>query len=329
MKTDVLDLEARLRELGIIKIPLPTPFPVGPINAYVIERDPLILVDTGIRGEETYKVLAAALEEHGHRVSDLGAIFLTHGHNDHMGMTGRFAEESGAETYAHPHVKRQSAAPSDENRTRKLYYVDIMAEFGVPEEIREEANSLFGRFRRFSDPFSVEHVMEDGDVALGLKAYHVPGHSPSCTLFVDEELKFCFTGDLLLARTTPTALMRQPPPGKKREKAMVEMLQSLKRARGLDVELCCPGHGDLFDSHIKVTDRILSRLEQRAQKVLQHVAEGHDTPYLVSRRLFPALPTQHIHQGLSVSIGQLEALHDRGDLELDDSDGVLRYHRAS
>jgi hypothetical protein len=29
------------------RLPLPTPFPVGPINVYLAEGDPLTLVDTG------------------------------------------------------------------------------------------------------------------------------------------------------------------------------------------------------------------------------------------------------------------------------------------
>ena len=38
---------AQARDAGIHCIPIPTPFLVGRVNCYLIEDDPLTLVDTG------------------------------------------------------------------------------------------------------------------------------------------------------------------------------------------------------------------------------------------------------------------------------------------
>jgi glyoxylase-like metal-dependent hydrolase (beta-lactamase superfamily II) len=62
---------------------IPTPFMVGRVNCYLIEDDPLTLVDTGPNSGQSLDALEAALREHGHAVEDLRRIVLTHQHTDH------------------------------------------------------------------------------------------------------------------------------------------------------------------------------------------------------------------------------------------------------
>jgi len=70
-------------------LPLPTPFPVGPVNAYLAEGEPLTLIDTGPKDDATRAALAAALKVHGHRLEDIRRIILTHHHVDHVGLAGQ------------------------------------------------------------------------------------------------------------------------------------------------------------------------------------------------------------------------------------------------
>ena len=43
---------------------LPTPFPVGPVNVYLAEGEPLTLIDTGPKDDATRAALEAGLGEH-------------------------------------------------------------------------------------------------------------------------------------------------------------------------------------------------------------------------------------------------------------------------
>ena len=316
------DLEKRF---GVVLISLPTPFPVGPVNAFLIKRDPPVLVDTGLNGEESYNALAGALREHGFTPKDLGAIIVTHGHRDHMGLLGRLLEESDAEAYGHPRVQRLGTWYESDSEARKAFFVGILDEFGVPDEVKAEANSLYDRFRRFSEPFTLDHQIGDEESVLGLRAYYVPGHSPSDTLLVNEDEGYTFVGDHILTGTNPNPLLRRPDAGQPRAKVLVEYQASLRRSRELSLGLCLPGHGGPFDNHVAAVDRILERQAKRAEQVLTLVRDGRETPYAVSRRLFPDLPIPNIHLGLSIAVGHMEALEERGQLTSGHDDGILWY----
>ena len=85
-------MEAKRDEvLGIIRgvihrLPIPTPWAVGRVNCYLVEDDPLTLVDTGPNSGGALDALERALARHGRRVEDLERIVITHHHPDHEGL---------------------------------------------------------------------------------------------------------------------------------------------------------------------------------------------------------------------------------------------------
>src|SRR4051812_7117128 len=85
---------------GIHCLPIPTPFAVGRVNTYLIEDDPLTLVDSGPNSGTSLTTLEAALAEHGRQVADLERIVVTHQHMDHIGLVKILADRSGAEVCA-------------------------------------------------------------------------------------------------------------------------------------------------------------------------------------------------------------------------------------
>ncbi|HEY8303731.1 MAG TPA: MBL fold metallo-hydrolase, partial [Solirubrobacteraceae bacterium] len=76
---------------------IPTPFAVGRVNCYLIEDDPLTLLDAGPNSATSLTTMEAMLEAHGHRVEDLKRIVVTHQHIDHLGLLDVLARRSGAE----------------------------------------------------------------------------------------------------------------------------------------------------------------------------------------------------------------------------------------
>ncbi len=111
-------------------ISLPTPFPVGPVNVYLAEGEPLTLVDAGPRYAPAREALEAALAGHGYRVADLRRIVLSHAHPDHCGLAAELARVSGAEVLTHA-----ASLPwlADDAGTHSLaFYGNVMHWAGVP-----------------------------------------------------------------------------------------------------------------------------------------------------------------------------------------------------
>ena len=320
--TSAIDIEA---EFGIVPISLPTPFPVGPVIVYLIKSDPPVLVDTGLNGDETYRLLMSALSAQGLELGDLGAIILTHGHRDHIGLLGRLLREHPIDAYGHPLVQELGRNVDADPDDRKSFFVGILDEFGVPEEIKLAANSLYERFRAFSEPFELSHAVSDEGMALGHTALHVPGHSPSDTLFIHESRGYSFTGDHILLATNPNPLLRRPEPGQPRAKALVEYQASLRRSRAADLGVCLPGHGSPIVDGVAAVDEILKRQGRRTDQVRGLLAKGLRTPYEVSRSLFPMLEPPHLHLGLSIAVGHLELLEEMGEVRSGHEGGVLRF----
>ena len=85
---------------GIHQFRIPTPFAVGRVNCYLIEDEPLTLVDTGPNSGKALDELQGHLAERGHSIDDLELVIVTHQHIDHLGLVEIIAEHSGAEVAA-------------------------------------------------------------------------------------------------------------------------------------------------------------------------------------------------------------------------------------
>ena len=88
-------------EMDLHRLELPTPFPVGPVNAYLLRGDPLTLVDTGPKTVEAQTALERGVAAAGARLKDIRRILLTHGHTDHAGNAAWVAQRSGAPVHVH------------------------------------------------------------------------------------------------------------------------------------------------------------------------------------------------------------------------------------
>ena len=78
-----------------VLLPLPTPFQTRTVNCWLLEGEPLTLVDPGPDWEETAIELDASLRMRGLRVEDVEQIVLTHQHLDHVGLATPSASRSG------------------------------------------------------------------------------------------------------------------------------------------------------------------------------------------------------------------------------------------
>ncbi|HEX5780354.1 MAG TPA: MBL fold metallo-hydrolase, partial [Solirubrobacteraceae bacterium] len=167
-------------------LPIPTPFAVGRVNCYLIEDDPLTLVDTGPNSGKALDALERALGEHGCRIEDLQRIVITHQHLDHLGLVGILADRSQAEVCA-----LDLLAPVMEEFGAHAEHDDELAEalmlrHGIPRDVVTALRAVSRSFRGWGGSAHVDRPLRDGETLefadRRLQVQHRPGHSPSDTL---------------------------------------------------------------------------------------------------------------------------------------------------
>ncbi|MFL6113943.1 MAG: MBL fold metallo-hydrolase, partial [Catenulispora sp.] len=132
---------------GVHRLAIPTPFAVGRVNTYLIEDDPLTLVDSGPNSGRALDELQMRLRDRGHSIDDIGLILVTHQHIDHIGLVDIVAAHSKAEVaaieQAVPFVENYSQAAAEDDR----FAMDLMVRHGIPEEVARALGSVSAAFR--------------------------------------------------------------------------------------------------------------------------------------------------------------------------------------
>src|SRR3954469_10238490 len=128
-------------------LPIPTPFAVGRVNVYLVEDDPLTLVDAGPNSATSLTTLEGALAEHGRKVSDLERIVVTHQHIDHIGLVQILADRSGAEVLAldalAPFLADYAARMDDDDAFAEA----ILLRNGIPPDVVIALRAVTRQFR--------------------------------------------------------------------------------------------------------------------------------------------------------------------------------------
>jgi glyoxylase-like metal-dependent hydrolase (beta-lactamase superfamily II) len=326
----------RAAEAGIHCLAIPTPFLVGRVNCYLIEDEPLTLLDTGPNSGKSLDELEQALAAHGHTVEDLGLIVISHQHMDHLGLLEILARRSGAEVAAlhllAPYLRdfAENAAADDAFAQR------VMRRHGVPADLSTVLGAVGAAFRAFGSRGQVTRQLHDGDRLQlrdrALLVLHRPGHSPSDTVFWDEERRILFAADHLLAHISSNALVSRPlldgavHDGDDPEpRPLLTYIRSMEATRELPAELVLPGHGEPITDHIALIDERLRMHAKRARKLHRLLDGGPMTAYELALELWGNVAVTQAYLTISEVLGHLGLLVQDGLVREVVQDGVARF----
>lgn len=316
---------------GIHRVPVPTPFAVGKMNAYLIEGEQLTLVDTGPNSGRALDVLAEQLGEHGHAIGDIELILVTHNHLDHIGLTEIVVEHSGAEVAALGAAAQRLADYEGEAARDDEFAVDLMRSSGIPEEIALALQSVSSTFRGWGGPVNVTRELADGDlVDLGDRKLEVlfrPGHSPMDTVFWDAERELGFVGDHLLPHISSNPIIARPLDGSPgRTHSLANYLESFKKTRELPAgAVLFPGHGEPIDDHRSLIDTRIASTDRRKEKLLRLLGEGPRSGYELAQSMWGNIAVTQAFLTLSEVIGHMDLLVAEGRVREVDDGGVIRF----
>jgi glyoxylase-like metal-dependent hydrolase (beta-lactamase superfamily II) len=320
---------------GIHCIPIPTPFAVGRVNTYLIEDDPLTLVDSGPNSGKALDELERALRDRGHGIEDLGLIVVSHQHIDHEGLVDILARRSGAEVAALAPLADWLASYREQMHDDDEFAERLMRRNGIAEDVGHALRAVSAAFRGWGAPATVTRRLAEGDeIRLRdrvLRVHHRPGHSPTDTVFHDEERRLLIGADHLIKHISSNPLITRPlDPSDERPRALITYLESLRATREMDVDLVLTGHGDPVEDHVALIDDRFRMHEKRAAKISGRIAsDGPLTAYEVAQSLWGNVALTQAYLTLSEVLGHVDLLLERGEVvEEEGEDGVVRFRAA-
>jgi glyoxylase-like metal-dependent hydrolase (beta-lactamase superfamily II) len=313
---------------GVHRLSIPTPFAVGRVNCYLVDDEPLTLVDAGPNSGTSFDALTQALATLGRSLEEIELVVITHQHIDHLGLVGLVASRSGAEVATIDH-----AVPMVENFAEEMQADDdfagaTMLRHGIPEDVVRALQSVSRAFRAWGAPAKVTRVLHDGDVMdfrdRSLKVHWRPGHSPTDTVFEDAERRTLIAADHLLGHISSNPLITRPPDGTTaRPQSLVTYLDSLTKTREMDLDLVLPGHGEPVTDHRKLIDDRFAGHRRRADKLHRLIADRPRSAYELAQALWGNIAVTQAYLTLSEVLGHTDLLLRDGRVrEVEDGETV-------
>ncbi len=311
------------------RLAIPTPFPVGPTNCYLVRGDPPAIVDPGPLTDSAREALDRKLVEAGCPLERIGAIVFTHGHLDHFGQGARAKARSGARTYAHAADARLIEGHPETTGKASARYMEYGRRLGMPAELSEKLDRHYHGMFPIAEPCAVDEKLADGSrLDLGgvvFEVLHTPGHTRGSISLWHAETGTLLTGDTLLGHVTPNAFFAGY--ASDAEMGPYHYLKSLERLATLPARIALPGHGKPFEDVKGTVERVTAHHHERKREVLEALTEGR-SPYDLIALLFPRLPLSEVWLGFAEVVGHLELLEHEGAVRREESIERIRFLRA-
>ena len=179
-------------------------------NSYILGEGQAILVDVGHQRHLSH--LRQGMEADGVSIDRIDLIVITHCHPDHVEALPSFLD----------------------GRIKATYHQE-------DEIYLRQGGALVPVMGSPAVPIPVEFYLQEGSLEIGSDLYeiiHTPGHSPGGVCIYWPEKKVLVTGDLVFAGGVGRTDL---PGGDNRQ-----LIESIERIRGLDVEILLPGHGEII-----------------------------------------------------------------------------------
>lgn len=301
---------------GVHLIPLPTPFPVGPINAVLLTGEPLTLVDCGPRYAPARNALEAGLARLGYRVEGIEVLVLTHFHTDHSGLAAEVQRRSGCRVLTHPDTDPWlKLGPGD---SRADFVVRLFTSQGGPVEVAEAVSGSIRSIWSFTERVEADAFLNEGDtLAAGGRSWrvlHTPGHSYGHISLWQPESRGLLAGDHLIEHISSNAMVDPLEPNSSTlVRSLPLYLRNLERVAEMDLDWVASAHGAVIRNHRELVASRLARTERRLEQVRRVLRGGPVTAYKIMRHLFPRLDSDELFLGMSEVLGHLFVLEDLGE----------------
>lgn len=327
-----------------IHIPLPTPFAIGPANAYLFGEvdstgalDPasdLTLVDCGVNSDESWDALVAALAQNHISVADIHHVLITHAHVDHMGMAARVIAHSDANVLIWNRIASWAYDTEAMWQTRVRFLTTLLHEIDMATLQRDSILHEMSRSMDFwpSVPKSrVETFSLNDSLSFGGMSWEIvyaPGHSNTQTCFFQPETGQFVAADMLLPLTPAPVLEHPLDGGSEREPCLPQLLQAYDMIHAMPIRHVYPGHGEPFAEHQPLIEQQQARIAMRKEECLGLIRDGNHQVGQLLDTMYGHHPETARFTAVCTLIGYLDLLLEDGAIREVVESGKKRYYLA-
>jgi len=332
------------------QLTLKTPWPGSNVQVYLIEGNPLTLIDTGVNWTPSFKDLSDAVTLLGYNLNQIHRIIGTHFHSDHIGQA-QVLRDMGApvEVLAHEKeidsIERFFSSYMQKRETRSELY----REYGMPKQVLRKQSTIEKNWLQNNPPLLIEtkvdRPLKNGDTIefeeFNLKVFHAPGHTVGHIVLFEEQSGVLFSGDHIMAGEVPFTesyyLSESPDPNdslqrKPRFRGLYEYLNSLDRLRLLPMRVILPGHGEIINDPQRAIEKSMRFYNIRIKRVKRVLQEMTATGQMITAwDMWDALYRRVelggiMRRRMSMLIGIIDVLELQGHcLSQRRDDGVLVF----
>lgn len=311
---------------GLRLITLPLPFEMEHVNVGLVTlNDGYMLIDAGLNGERSFRLLTEALEAVDVKWTDVRIVFATHIHPDHFGGAPRAVAESGAQLLMH-HAEFEFL-----NAIVGQYspWMDVaFTEGGVPREVWDTIRTSVGGMRRALTEHAPDRLLDGGETiptAIGdAVAVATPGHSAGHLCLYWAGARLLYAGDHLIQNITPNIAWM---PGRDMLGTYLDSLDVVDR---LDVNLVVSSHGEPFGQHHDWISATRRHHRERCDAILRHISAAPRTAYDLIPLLWEKnFSSFQLYFALFEVMAHLEYMRRRGEVGFEDSSGPRQWFSES
>ncbi|MBA4549218.1 MBL fold metallo-hydrolase [Thermoactinomyces intermedius] len=312
----------------IIEVPIPLPFALKIMNAYLIKgKTGYTIVDTGLHDEAGLARWEQAQKEGNWSWADVEKIVLTHYHPDHYGLAGLLQQKTKAPVYMSKTDFDQAQLFFSRESNMPEQLADFYAKHGLTPDRLAQIPGHMQSFYPWVEPHPEPEFIEAGEtIQLGDREYvicHTPGHADGHLSFYDPEREFLIGGDFLLPKITPNISLWpacHPNP-------LQVYLQTLEKMKSLPVKRVFPAHGSSFTHYRERIDALIRHHEKRLASIKDKLkTHGGCTAYDLCRDLFGTnLNIHNLRFALAETLAHLEYLRINGAIGREWSEDQYRY----